>query len=320
MIHHSNPTNSNTKTQSQHQPNQPQFRTIYIYSERESERERTMFEDQNNIHGEYSYCPTSDRFDHNNNNINIHESSFSNSSSTSSSTGAGVQVPAGNRKKKSKNNKRRFSDDQIKSLESMFENETRLEPKKKLQLASELGLQPRQVAIWFQNKRARWKSKQLERDYSILLANYKNLASRFDALKKEKQGLALQLQKLSGDLMQSSKDKDKDNDKVDKDSDNGKVKTETDQSEVMKPSLSSLERTEHVLGVLSSDDDSCMKAAYNFDQEVLEPEEAELLSMNMAPEPPADSSLTSPEDWGNLNSDTLFDESSSGYQWWDFWS
>lgn len=96
------------------------------------------------------------------------------------------------RKKKNRNT-RRFSDEQIKSLESMFETESRLEPRKKLQLARELGLQPRQVAIWFQNKRARWKSKQLERDYSILRNNYNNLASRFEALKKEKQALLIQV-------------------------------------------------------------------------------------------------------------------------------
>jgi homeobox-leucine zipper protein len=96
------------------------------------------------------------------------------------------------RKKKNKI-KRRFSDEQIKSLETMFESETRLEPRKKMQLARELGLQPRQVAIWFQNKRARWKSKQLERDYSMLRANYNSLASRFETLKKEKQALAIQV-------------------------------------------------------------------------------------------------------------------------------
>lgn len=97
------------------------------------------------------------------------------------------------RKKKSNRNKRRFSDEQIRSLETMFESEARLEPRKKLQLARELGLQPRQVAIWFQNKRARWKSKQLERDYSILRANYNTLASRFESLKKEKQTLLNQV-------------------------------------------------------------------------------------------------------------------------------
>ncbi|GLU12077.1 hypothetical protein SLE2022_287850 [Rubroshorea leprosula] len=102
------------------------------------------------------------------------------------------------RKKKNKvRNKRRFSDEQIRSLESIFESETRLEPRKKLQVAVELGLQPRQVAIWFQNKRARWKSKQIEQEYRILKANYDSLASQFESLKKEKQSLLVQLQMLS---------------------------------------------------------------------------------------------------------------------------
>lgn len=95
--------------------------------------------------------------------------------------------------RKKNNNKRRFSDDQIKSLETMFECDTKLEPKKKLQVAKELGLHPRQVAIWFQNKRARYKSKQLEKDYSVLQAKYDNLAAQFDILKKEKQSLVLQV-------------------------------------------------------------------------------------------------------------------------------
>ena len=96
------------------------------------------------------------------------------------------------RKKKNKNTKR-FSDEQIKSLETMFETETRLEPRKKLQLARELGLQPRQVAIWFQNKRARWKSKQLEREYNKLQNSYNNLASKFESMKKERQTLLIQV-------------------------------------------------------------------------------------------------------------------------------
>lgn len=96
-------------------------------------------------------------------------------------------------KKKKSKNKKRFSDEQIRSLEVMFECETKLEPKKKVQLARELGLQPRQVAIWFQNKRARWKSKHIEKEYSKLLANYNNLASQFENLKKEKQSLLSQV-------------------------------------------------------------------------------------------------------------------------------
>lgn len=102
------------------------------------------------------------------------------------------------KKKKTKmKNKRRFSDEQIRSLECIFESETKLEPRKKLQVARELGLQPRQVAIWFQNKRARWKSKQIEKDYRTLKASYDSLASKFESLKKEKQSLLTQLQKLS---------------------------------------------------------------------------------------------------------------------------
>ncbi|KAK8679924.1 hypothetical protein V6N13_108883 [Hibiscus sabdariffa] len=100
-------------------------------------------------------------------------------------------------KKSEMKNKRRFSDEQIRLLESVFESETRLEPRKKMQVARELGLQPRQVAIWFQNRRARWKSKRIEQDYNTLKADYDNLESRFESLKKEKQSLILQMQKLS---------------------------------------------------------------------------------------------------------------------------
>ncbi|KAE8694684.1 Homeobox-leucine zipper protein ATHB-7 [Hibiscus syriacus] len=100
-------------------------------------------------------------------------------------------------KKNKMKNKRRFSDEQIRLLESIFESETNLDPRKKMQLARELGLQPRQVAIWFQNRRARWKSKRIEQDYNTLKANYDNLESRFEWLKKEKQSLILQMQKLS---------------------------------------------------------------------------------------------------------------------------
>ncbi|KAJ0962150.1 hypothetical protein J5N97_029978 [Dioscorea zingiberensis] len=99
-------------------------------------------------------------------------------------------------KNSAKDKKKRFSEQQIKSLETMFETQTKLEPRQKLQLARDLGLQPRQVAIWFQNKRARWKSKQLEREYSSLRSDYDQLLSSFEALKREKQTLAKQLQKL----------------------------------------------------------------------------------------------------------------------------
>ncbi|OEL19765.1 Homeobox-leucine zipper protein HOX6 [Dichanthelium oligosanthes] len=103
-------------------------------------------------------------------------------------------------------NKKRFSEEQIKSLESMFATQTKLEPRQKLQLARELGLQPRQVAIWFQNKRARWKSKQLEREYSALRDDYDALVCSYESLKKEKHALLKQLEKLA-DMLQEPREK-----------------------------------------------------------------------------------------------------------------
>lgn len=82
------------------------------------------------------------------------------------------------------------------------------------------------------------------------------------------------------------------------------IKYETE----VKPGLS-FGRSEQRLGVLS-DDDSSIKAEY-FSLE----DEANLMSMVE----PAESSLTSPEDWSNFESDGLFDQSSGEYQWWDFW-
>ncbi|KAJ4811965.1 Homeobox leucine zipper family protein [Rhynchospora pubera] len=100
--------------------------------------------------------------------------------------------------------KRRFNDDQIRLLETMFQTQTKLEPKQKLELARELGLQPRQVSIWFQNKRARWKSKQLEKEYSVLKSNYDGLLKSVESLRKENQFLTSQLEKLREMVEQQS--------------------------------------------------------------------------------------------------------------------
>lgn len=85
--------------------------------------------------------------------------------------------------------KRRLSVDQVKALEKNFEVENKLEPERKVKLAQELGLQPRQVAVWFQNRRARWKTKQLERDYNVLKANFDSLKHNYDSLKHDNEAL-----------------------------------------------------------------------------------------------------------------------------------
>lgn len=102
-------------------------------------------------------------------------------------------VSSSKKKRNKMEKKRRFSDEQIKLLESIFESDSKLEPRKKLQLARELDLQPRQVAIWFQNRRARWKSKQIEKEFRKLKSDYDSLASKFESLMAEKQSLLLEV-------------------------------------------------------------------------------------------------------------------------------
>lgn len=82
--------------------------------------------------------------------------------------------------------KRRLTAEQVQFLERNFEVENKLEPERKVQLAKDLGLQPRQVAIWFQNRRARWKTKQLEKDYAALQASFNSLKAEYENLLKEK--------------------------------------------------------------------------------------------------------------------------------------
>ena len=85
--------------------------------------------------------------------------------------------------------KKRLNLEQVKTLEKSFEMGNKLEPERKMQLAKALGLQPRQVAIWFQNRRARWKTKQLEKDYDVL-------KKQFDVLKADNDALQAQNKKL----------------------------------------------------------------------------------------------------------------------------
>lgn len=79
----------------------------------------------------------------------------------------------------SQERKKRLTSDQLESLERSFQEEIKLDPDRKMKLARELGLQPRQIAVWFQNRRARWKSKQLELLYDSLKQDY-------DAVSREK--------------------------------------------------------------------------------------------------------------------------------------
>lgn len=102
--------------------------------------------------------------------------------------------------------KRRLTADQVQSLERSFELENKLEPERKVQLARDLGLQPRQVAIWFQNRRARWKTKQLEKDYGALKSSYDVLKADHDILLDEKEKLEAKVHALTNKLLLEEKD------------------------------------------------------------------------------------------------------------------
>lgn len=101
--------------------------------------------------------------------------------------------------------KRRLTDNQVQFLEKSFGEENKLEPERKVQLAKELGLQPRQIAIWFQNRRARWKTKQLEKDYDELRNRYDTLKSNYNNLLKEKEDLRTEVFQLTNKLLVKEK-------------------------------------------------------------------------------------------------------------------
>ncbi|XP_019227838.1 PREDICTED: homeobox-leucine zipper protein HAT5-like isoform X2 [Nicotiana attenuata] len=103
--------------------------------------------------------------------------------------------------------KRRLTADQVQFLEKSFEVENKLEPERKDQLAKELGLQPRQIAIWFQNRRARWRTKQLENDYEALRNKYDNLKADYINLVKEKDDLRAQVIQFTDMLLHKEKEK-----------------------------------------------------------------------------------------------------------------
>ncbi|XP_020588437.1 homeobox-leucine zipper protein HOX21-like isoform X2 [Phalaenopsis equestris] len=90
--------------------------------------------------------------------------------------------------------KKRLNLEQVRALEKNFELGNKLEPERRIQLARTLGLQPRQIAIWFQNRRARWKTKQLEKDYDLL-------KRKFDVVKADNDSLQFQNKKLQSEIL-----------------------------------------------------------------------------------------------------------------------
>ncbi|XP_010675091.2 homeobox-leucine zipper protein HOX4 [Beta vulgaris subsp. vulgaris] len=102
--------------------------------------------------------------------------------------------------------KSRLCFEKVKALEKHFEVENKLQPERKLKIAEEVGLEPRQVAIWFQNRRARWRAKQLEREYGDLRASYDALKHDYGSLEQEKLALLAQLKDLKAEIEARNKE------------------------------------------------------------------------------------------------------------------
>ncbi|VFQ75890.1 unnamed protein product [Cuscuta campestris] len=85
--------------------------------------------------------------------------------------------------------KLRLSKEQAAFLEESFKEHHTLNPKQKHALAKQLNLRPRQVEVWFQNRRARTKLKQTEVDCEYLKKWCEKLREENKRLSKELQEL-----------------------------------------------------------------------------------------------------------------------------------
>ncbi|XP_049401736.1 homeobox-leucine zipper protein ATHB-52-like [Solanum stenotomum] len=94
-------------------------------------------------------------------------------------------------------NKKRLTQEQVKRLEASFDLTKKLELDQKLQLAKELGVPPRQIAIWYQNRRARWKNQSLELDYTTLQLKLDTTLAEKKQIEKENERLKIELKKVN---------------------------------------------------------------------------------------------------------------------------
>ncbi|GAB2214077.1 hypothetical protein Droror1_Dr00018413 [Drosera rotundifolia] len=131
--------------------------------------------------------------------------------------------------------KRRLNMEQVKTLEKNFELGNKLEPERKMQLAKALGLQPRQIAIWFQNRRARWKTKQLEKDYEVL-------KREFDSLKADNEALQSHNHKLQAEVLALRNREPTESINLNKETDQGSCSNRSENSSEIKLDISTTQQ------------------------------------------------------------------------------
>lgn len=99
---------------------------------------------------------------------------------------------------------RRLTQAQVRFLETSFTTDHKLQAERKLQLAAKLGLSPRQVAIWYQNRRARHKTQTVELDYRTIQMKLEDVLVEKRRLEREVGMLKHELNKAQEMLLRAS--------------------------------------------------------------------------------------------------------------------
>lgn len=97
-------------------------------------------------------------------------------------------------KSKRMSKKKRLTREQVVALESRFQEDRTLDADRKQDLARRLDLEPRQIAVWFQNRRARSKTKHLEHEFSLLQSNFASVFAETQKLRAEVTRLSAELE------------------------------------------------------------------------------------------------------------------------------
>ncbi|KAK3184063.1 hypothetical protein Dsin_031349 [Dipteronia sinensis] len=103
-----------------------------------------------------------------------------------------------------KTNRKRLTQYQVKILEMSFNANQRLQVDCRLELARRLGLPPKQVAVWYQNRRARQKIQTTEVDHKAIQLQLDSVLAENRRLEEEVGMLKFELDKAQQMLMVST--------------------------------------------------------------------------------------------------------------------
>ena len=129
-------------------------------------------------------------------NSNGGRSNATHPSPSSSPPSGSLSHPTNSQTPKPSRKRPRFEESQISALEAEFEIEQELTPARKKEIADELGVRPRQVAVWFQNRKVRYRTRQREcelesvrGEFAAVQAQCQELAGDYESLRSDYQQL-----------------------------------------------------------------------------------------------------------------------------------